>query len=168
MRGAATAAQAAMRSAIGRSATPEVSTLQSHHEPRASRSLRYEAREESAPEPTTLIVKLRISPAKLREWQRNPRAFAKPASTPMVARGTPTANSMPPPPSPAMPPRSTPGVPASVDASPRPPATPTPLTSKKQWQYRPDGSLEAPWPAPPSSQHVRLSSAATLCVSNLR
>jgi SWI/SNF-related matrix-associated actin-dependent regulator of chromatin subfamily B protein 1 len=164
MRGAATAAQAAMRSAIGRSATPEVSTLQSHHEPRASRSLRYEAREESAPEPTTLIVKLRISPAKLREWQRNPRAFAKPASTPMVARSTPTANSMPPPPSPAMPPRSTPGVPASVDASPRPPATPTPSTSKKQWQYRPDGSLEAPWPAPPSSQHVRLSSMTTLCI----
>ncbi|CAN9356872.1 unnamed protein product [Alternaria alternata] len=89
MRGAATAAQAAMRSAIGRSATPEVSNIQPHHEPRASRSLRYEAREESVSEPTTLIVKLRISPAKLRELQRNPRAFAKPASTPMVAPSQP-------------------------------------------------------------------------------
>jgi SWI/SNF-related matrix-associated actin-dependent regulator of chromatin subfamily B protein 1 len=161
MRGAATAAQAAMRSAIGRSATPEISTLQSHHEPRASRSLRYEAREESVTEPpSSLIVKLRISPAKFREWQRNPRAFSKPASTPMMApsqppaRGTPTANSMPPPPSPAMPPRSTPGVPASTEASPRPPATPTPSTPKKQWQYRTDGSMEAPWPAPATSQHV--------------
>jgi SWI/SNF-related matrix-associated actin-dependent regulator of chromatin subfamily B protein 1 len=161
MRGAATAAQAAMRSAIGRSATPEISTLQSHHEPRVSRSLRYEAREESVTEPSSLLVKLRISPAKLREWQRNPRAFMKPASTPMMApsqppaRSTPMANSMPPPPSPAMPPRSTPGVPASTEASPRPPATPTPTIPKKQWQYRADGSMEAPWPTPATSQHVR-------------
>ncbi|RMZ66006.1 SWI-SNF complex subunit [Pyrenophora seminiperda CCB06] len=160
MRGAATAAQAAMRSAIGRSATPEVSTLQTHHEPRASRSLRYEAREESATEPTTFIVKLRISPTKLREFQRNPRAFSKPASTPMMApsqtpaRSTPTANSMPPPPSPAMPPRSTPA--AASEASPRPPTTPTPTTSNKQLQYKPDGSMEAAWPAPPVAQHVSI------------
>lgn len=162
MRGAATAAQVAMRSAIGRSATPEVAALQSHHEPRSSRSLRYEAREESVPEPSTLIVKLRISSAKLREFQRNPKAFAKPASTPMMApaqppaRGTPTANSMPPPPSPAMASRSTPGPSASVEASPRPATTPTPTAAaQKQWQYKPDGSLDAPWPAPAHSQHVR-------------
>jgi SWI/SNF-related matrix-associated actin-dependent regulator of chromatin subfamily B protein 1 len=167
MRGAATAAQAAMRSAIGRSATPEVSNIQPHHEPRASRSLRYEAREESVSEPTTLIVKLRISPVKLRELQRNPRAFAKPASTPMVApsqpptRSTPTANSMPPPPSPAIPTRSTPTASASVEASPKPPPTPTPTTQNKQWQYRPDGSLEAPWPTPAASQHVRSSPMST-------
>ena len=167
MRGAATAAQAAMRSAIGRSATPEVSNIQPHHEPRASRSLRYEAREESVSEPTTLIVKLRISPVKLRELQRNPRAFAKPASTPMVApsqpptRSTPTANSMPPPPSPAIPTRSTPTASASVEASPKPPPTPTPTTQNKQWQYRPDGSLEAPWPTPAVSQHVRSSPMST-------
>jgi SWI/SNF-related matrix-associated actin-dependent regulator of chromatin subfamily B protein 1 len=163
MRGAATAAQAAMRSAIGRSATPEVATLQSLHdrEPRTSRSQRYEARDESVPEPSTLIVKLRISSAKLRELQRNPRAFAKPASTPMMARvqpparNTPVANSMPPPPSPAMPHRTTPGASASGDASPRPPATPTPAPQpQKQWQYKSDGSVDAPWPAPPSSQNV--------------
>lgn len=166
MRGAATAAQAAMRSALGRSATPEISTLQSHHESRATRQLRYESREESVPESTTLIVKLRIPPAKLREWQRNPRAFAKPASTPMMApaqtpaRSTPTANSMPPPPSPAMPPRSTPGPAASSDASPRPPTTPTPSSqSQKQWHYRADGAIEASWPVPAAPQHVRLRSA---------
>ncbi|KAF5852564.1 hypothetical protein GGP41_007994 [Bipolaris sorokiniana] len=161
MRGAATAAQAAMRSAIGRSATPEVSTLQPHHEPRTSRSLRYETREESVSESTSLIVKLRISSAKLKEWQANPKAFAKPASTPMMApsqtpaRNTPTANSMPPPPSPspALPSRSTPTAPPSVEASPRPPTTPTPTASNEQRQYRPDGSMEAPWPAPPVSQH---------------
>jgi SWI/SNF-related matrix-associated actin-dependent regulator of chromatin subfamily B member 1 len=161
MRGAATAAQAAMRSAIGRSATPEVATLQSMHETRTSRSLRYEARDESVSEANTLIVKLRIAPAKLRELQRNPRAFAKPISTPMVApvqapsRSTPGANSMPPPPSPAMPPRSTPAGPASVEASPRPSATPTPTQQpQKQWNYKPDGSVDAPWPAPSQSQYV--------------
>jgi SWI/SNF-related matrix-associated actin-dependent regulator of chromatin subfamily B protein 1 len=161
MRGAATAAQAAMRSAIGRSATPEVATLQSLHETRTSRTQRYEARDESVPEPTTFIVKLRISPSKLREWQRNPKAFAKPASTPLMvptqppSRSTPVANSMPPPPSPAMPPRSTPGAPASVEASPRPAATPTPTSqSQKQWSYNFDGSVDAPWPAPAQSQNV--------------
>jgi len=161
MRGAATAAQVAMRSALGRSATPEVATLQSMHESRSTRSLRYEARDESVPEPTTLIVKLRISSAKLREWQRNPRAFAKPAATPMMApapppsRNTPVANSMPPPPSPAMPPRSVPGAPKTADGSPRPPVTPSPAPQPQtKWQYKGNGSLEAPWPAPAVSQHV--------------
>jgi SWI/SNF-related matrix-associated actin-dependent regulator of chromatin subfamily B protein 1 len=161
MRGAATAAQAAMRNAIGRSATPEVATLQSLHEPRTSRSLRYEARDESVPEPTTMIVKLRISTAKLREFQRNPRAFAKPAATPMMApgqppsRSTPGANAMPPPPSPAMPHRTTPGAPTPTEPSPRLPVTPTPPSqSQKQWNYKSDGSIDAPWPAPAQSQFV--------------
>ncbi|CBY02183.1 similar to SWI-SNF complex subunit (Snf5) [Plenodomus lingam JN3] len=156
MRGAATAAQAAMRSAIGRSATPEISALQNHHETRTARQMRYEARDESVSEANTFIVKLRISPAKLREWQRNPKAFSKTASTPMMApaqtpsRSTPTANSMPPPPSPAMPPRSTP----AAEASPRPTSTPTPTPqAPKQWQYKYNGSVEATWPSPPTSQH---------------
>ncbi|KAH8724483.1 hypothetical protein GQ44DRAFT_727838 [Phaeosphaeriaceae sp. PMI808] len=154
MRGAATAAQIAMRSAIGqgRSQTPEVAQLQ---EPRTSRALRYEAREESVPEPATFIVKLRISSAKLKEWQRNPKAFAKPASAPVAAlaqttsRSTPGANSMLPPPSPAVPARSTPSASAPAEVSPPAPATPTPASqSHKQLQYRTDGSLDAPWPAP--------------------
>lgn len=156
MRGAATAAQAAMRSAIGRSATPEISTLQSHHETRTARQMRYEARDESVPEQNTFIVKLRISSARLKEWQRNPKVLSKPASTPMMApaqipsRSTPTANSMPPPPSPAMPPRSTP----VADAPPRSSSTPTPTSQpQKQWQYKYDGSVEATWPSPPISQH---------------
>ena len=157
MRGAASAAQAAMRSAMGRSATPEISTLQSQHETRTARQLRYEARDESVSEASTMIVKLRIPSAKLRELQKNPRAFAKSASTPMVApaqpttRNTPGANSMPPPPSPAMASR-----PAPSESSPRPPSTPTPKPQpQKQWQYKPDGSVEAPWPVPHASQHVR-------------
>jgi hypothetical protein len=56
MRGAATAAQVAVRSALGRSATPEIATLQTLHESRSSRSLRYEARDESVPEPDYVMV----------------------------------------------------------------------------------------------------------------
>jgi SWI/SNF-related matrix-associated actin-dependent regulator of chromatin subfamily B protein 1 len=78
------------------------------------------------------------------------------APTQTSSRNTPVANSMPPPPSPAIPSRSTPNAPASVEASPRPPATPTPaLQIPKQWQYKSDGSLDAPWPAPAHSQNVR-------------
>lgn len=157
MRGAAVTAQAAMRSAIGRSATPELTQLQETREPpRSTRAQRYEAREESVSETSTHIVKLRISSAKLKEFQRNPRAFAKqPASTPMMAptslpaRGTPVANSMPPPPSPAMATSARPS-----EASPRPPSTPTPKPQPKQWPYKPDGSLDAPWPSPAPSQTV--------------
>ncbi|KAF2739382.1 SNF5-domain-containing protein [Polyplosphaeria fusca] len=156
MRGAATAAQVAMRSAMGRSATPEVAALHVHETRTSSRQLRYEAREESASEPTTLVVKLRISSKRFHEHLQNSRAFAKPASTPTVPstpapiKNTPTANSMPPPPSPAMPPRSTPanGTP-SVEVSPKPPSTPTPSSqSRQQWQHYPDGSVDAPYPLP--------------------
>ncbi|KAH7119145.1 hypothetical protein B0J11DRAFT_440716 [Dendryphion nanum] len=159
LRGAATAAQAAMRSALGRSTTPEVSTLQ--HEPRASsRALRYEAREESVSEPTTMIVKLRINPKKFREYLLNPKAYMKAASTPHAAptpppaRSTPGANSMLPPPSPAMQPRSAPAPAApSVDASPKAPTTPTPAASTpQQWKYQPDGRADAPYPLVQGSQ----------------
>lgn len=165
MRGAATAAQAAMRSALGRSATPELSSLQ-HEVRQSSRSLRYEAREESVSEPTSLIVNLRITPKKWREYLQNPKAFVKPASTPLMAptpppaRSTPGANSMPPPPSPAMPPRSTPaGGASSVEASPTPkaPSTPTPAPQQQQqqWSYYPDGRADAPYPQVPGTQQVR-------------
>jgi SWI/SNF-related matrix-associated actin-dependent regulator of chromatin subfamily B protein 1 len=171
MRGAATAAQAAMRSAIGRSATPEISVLQSHHDSRTTRSLRYEAREESvATEPSSLIVKLRISSAKLKEWTKNPKAFPKAASstpmmapTPPPARSTSGTNSMPPPPSPAVPPRSTPLPTASlVEASPRLPSTPTPASQTQQkWRYYADGRADAPWPMPQGGQHVSIACSAS-------
>jgi hypothetical protein len=44
--------------------------------------------------------------------------------------------------------------PASPEASPRAPSTPTPNPQPKQWHYKPDGSLEAPWPAPAQLQTV--------------
>lgn len=165
MRGAATAAQAAMRSAMGRSMTPEISALQqSQNESRSARQLRYDAREESvASEPTRLIVKLKISPAKFKEYLRNPKAFLeKQASTPVAAtaptpaRSTPGTTSMPPPPSPAVPPRSTPGPTASsIAASPQPPSTPTPTSQPQQkWHYHPNGQADAPWPMPQGAHAV--------------
>lgn len=164
MRGAATAAQAAMRSAAGRSETPEIASLQ-QHESRTARQLRYDARDESvATESNSFIVKLRISPAKLREWAKDPKAFLKSASTPLMAptpppvRGAPSASSMPPPPSPAVPARSTPALAvSSAEASPKPPATPSPAPQSTQtWQYTEDGRTDAPWPVPPTAQHVGL------------
>ncbi|KAF2661719.1 SNF5-domain-containing protein, partial [Lophiostoma macrostomum CBS 122681] len=158
MRGAASAAQAAMRSALGRSATPEVASLQ--QEPRlSSRAQRYEAREESVSEPATLIVKLRINPRKWKEYLQNPKAFIKttstpaPIPTPPPVRNTPVASSMPPPPSPAMAPRSTPAAgSASLEASPKPTPAPTPAPQpQKSWDYYPDGRADAPFPFSSSS-----------------
>ncbi|KAF2477946.1 SNF5-domain-containing protein [Lindgomyces ingoldianus] len=156
MRTAANAAQAAMRSAMGRSATPEISTLH-HHETRTSaRRLGHEVREESVSEPTSLVVKLRISAKKFREYLQNPKPLPKPASTPVMAPTPPparSATSMPPPPSPAMPPRSTPANGAQpVEAPSRIPSTPTPAPQpQQQWQYYPDGRADAPYPLPPGS-----------------
>lgn len=78
-RGAATAAQVAMRAVTGRSETPEKSSsyhdqeLRWHRtgEPlRTSRRFEsdYNSREESVAETTSLVVKLPIAPATLRQW----------------------------------------------------------------------------------------------------
>ncbi|KAF2878107.1 hypothetical protein BDV95DRAFT_480117 [Massariosphaeria phaeospora] len=192
MRGAATAAQAAMRSALGRSATPEISALQHHETRTTARQLRYDTREESVPEPTTLIVKLRISPNKFREYLRNPRAFARPTTTPVVPptpplpRSTSGLGAMPPPPSPAMQPRSTPTATTPlVEASPRAQATPnstpqpqqqeqqvleaqTSQQPQQQWQYYPDGKADAPWPVPPAAQQAPPPSWLRLALQELQ
>lgn len=79
MRGAATAAQAAMRATVGRSATPESSTLH-HHETRTSgrRTMGREYREDSSVDPpTTLVVKLRIPRQRFQQLLRNQRAKSK-------------------------------------------------------------------------------------------
>ena len=75
MRGAASAAQAAMRANLGRSITPELNSLH-HHETRTSgrRFGGKEFREESiddVPQPTSLILKLRIAPDKFRRLLRS-------------------------------------------------------------------------------------------------
>ncbi|PYH41554.1 SNF5-domain-containing protein [Aspergillus saccharolyticus JOP 1030-1] len=99
MRGAATAAHAALRASLGQSATPEP-----HNEARAA-SRRREYREESVDEPEKLIVKLRISKEKFKQYlvhgiQSN--AGLTPTAQPPSQQGTPqvqtpTPNPMAPP-----------------------------------------------------------------------
>ena len=77
MRGAATVAQAAMKGVLARSATPEASTLH-HHE---TRNRRRDYREESVDEsPQSLIVRLKIPAQRLKQFLRDQRHRAKPAS----------------------------------------------------------------------------------------
>jgi SWI/SNF-related matrix-associated actin-dependent regulator of chromatin subfamily B member 1 len=163
IRNAATAAQVAMRANLGRSATPEIATLH-HHETRTSARripVGYEVREESVPEPTSLIVKLRISNEKFKRFEQN-RILQKQTrvSTPQMHSATPphlrSATSMPPPPSPAQQPRSTPqpgtsrSTPAAESQTGGSPAPSTPRSSGQQWQYYADGRVDAPYPKPAS------------------
>lgn len=89
MRGAATAAHAALRANLNPSATPEP-----HYEPRAS-ARRQNYREESVEEQDSLVVKLRIHPAKFQQFlTRGPQSLPSnaPTSTPGHLRsqhGTP-------------------------------------------------------------------------------
>ena len=81
MRGAATVAQAAMRGNLGRSATPEASTLH-HHETRTS-GRRFGGKdyreEESVDEsPTTYIVKLQVSRERLKQVLREQKTKTRP------------------------------------------------------------------------------------------
>jgi SWI/SNF-related matrix-associated actin-dependent regulator of chromatin subfamily B protein 1 len=180
MRGAATAAQAAMRATIGRSATPEIATLH-HHETRTSaRRLGFEVREheESTAEPTTLIVRLKISKDKLRqilsrskvsrsgEYQQSNQPptplIASQTSTPQPSNAAMGASnsSMPPPPSPATHTRSTPTA-SSVNNT----STPEKQQNggqQQQWNYYPDGRVDAPFPLLPGQPSVSAQSAQIL------
>jgi SWI/SNF-related matrix-associated actin-dependent regulator of chromatin subfamily B protein 1 len=101
MRGAASAAQQRMAN-LGRSETPESSSLSHHHETRTSRRFR-----EETEEPTHLWVKLKVNREKLRPLMngdyRDIAASSQPptpSSTPRAAPGASSnAKSMPPPPS---------------------------------------------------------------------
>lgn len=116
MRGAATVAQAAMRGNIGRSATPEASTLH-HHETRTSgrRFGGKDYREDSVDEASAFIVKLRIPRELLKQFLREQKPRTRPdplhstssqshlptrrsqSATPGI--GTPATGQMGPPPS---------------------------------------------------------------------
>ena len=72
MRGAASVAQAAMRANLGRSVTPETSSLH-HHETRTSgrKVLGRDNRDDSADVVPSLLLKLRISPDRWRRFLRD-------------------------------------------------------------------------------------------------
>ena len=114
MRGAATVAQAAMRGALGRSATPETTILH-HHETRTSgrrfggKDYREESVDDTSP---SLIVKLRIPRDRLRQMMRDQKSRSKPtpveqsshprSSSATPGRGTPAPGTMGPPTTPAV------------------------------------------------------------------
>ncbi|KAF2436181.1 SNF5-domain-containing protein [Tothia fuscella] len=135
MRGAAIAAQGAMRAHLGRSTTPELASLH-HHETRHT-SRRFDPREESVVEPTKMVV-LRIPREKYRQWLRNyknrPPGQSHLSSTP----NHPGSSSMPPP-------LSTPA--RSIQGTPAPDASAT-APGGQPWKYYPDGKVDAPTPPP--------------------
>lgn len=116
MRGAVTAAQAAMRGHIARSATPETSNLH-HHETRTSgrRFGGRDYREESVDDSPTMLVKLRLNRERFKQLLRDQKLRTRPeplqttssTSHPSTRRsqsatpglGTPAAGIMGPPPS---------------------------------------------------------------------
>lgn len=106
MRGAASAAQAAMRSNLAQSATPEPS-----HE---TRGRRRDYREESSEEPDKLVVRLRINPARFRQFLQELQSRKQNPQGTTAATTAPTATSTAP--------ASATGVgrPASVSKSPAP------------------------------------------------
>ena len=117
MRGAVTAAQAALRGHAGRSATPEISTLH-HHETRTS-GRRFggsrDYREESVDDSPTMLVKLRLNRERFKQLLRDQKLRTRPeplhmtssTSHPSTRRsqsatpglGTPAVGAMGPPPS---------------------------------------------------------------------
>ena len=114
MRGAATVAQAAMRGALGRSATPETTILH-HHETRTSgrRFGGKDYREESVDDSTpSLIVKLRVHRDRLRQFVRDQKSRSRPppheqsshqrSSSATPSRATPAPGTMGPPTTPAV------------------------------------------------------------------
>jgi SWI/SNF-related matrix-associated actin-dependent regulator of chromatin subfamily B protein 1 len=142
MRGAATAAQAAMRMNYGRSATPDVAMI-AQPEARQSRRLQDTTREDTA-EPTTLIVKLRINPDKYRQFLAR-RKFGRTAAPPLS--GFPTSFTMPPARSvpPVVKPAATPSTP-SMQNRPLPAASGTPADRPQPQAPTPTTKLPAPTP----------------------
>lgn len=130
MRGAATAAQAAMRANYGgRSATPDLATLAT---PDTRSSLRRTVlREESVPESDTLIVKLRVPKLRFRKWVEEQEAKKRASEYPLsgyasAPMSTLTAPAAPPQPSRS---RNIPATPASQSQALPSQTTPQPPTA---------------------------------------
>ncbi|OXV05986.1 hypothetical protein Egran_06246 [Elaphomyces granulatus] len=151
MRGAASVAQAALRANFGHSATPEPSLH--HHESRIPR--RRDLREESVDEPPDkLIVKLKISRDRFRQFLKDMKSRGKQPSTPSFPGPTPASQASQ---------SSTPKVPTPTLGSMAPPqpqnqqaggATilprPSSSTSQSHTPVQQIGAIDAPHPLPPS------------------
>lgn len=146
MRGAASAAQAALRSNLGHSATPEPSH---HHETRVS-ARRRDYREESLDEPDKLIVKLKISRDRFRQFLKDLKN-KKPPSTPSLPAPAPASQSSTPqvqtPTQSAMPPPQT--QPQSSGAPSHTRSSSTSATPQSQTPAQQIGAIDAPHPPQP-------------------
>ncbi|KAF3483328.1 YlSNF5 [Arthroderma uncinatum] len=137
MRQASSMAQTAIRGQMGRSATPETSTVHAHETRTSARRRDY--REESSEAPETLIVKLKINPDKFRRFMRDLKSGSRqytaspggPSTTPTGKGGSSARGSMGPPPSQ--------GQPGSATKKPVNPP-----------QFH--GVIDAPHPLPPGTQ----------------
>ena len=149
MRGAATVAQAAVRGALGRSATPESATLH-HHETRTSgrRFGGKDYREDSADDPgPSLVVKLKIGKERFRRFLHDlGRGKGRPAPLDVPAHSTRRSLS-------ATPKQSTPG-PGSMG----PPTTPgqLPPAQPHQQQSSPGNLRDGQTATPANPQAAQL------------
>lgn len=160
MRGAASAAQAAMRANFGRSATPELSLLH-HHETRTSLRRFGGDREESVAD--AFIVRIKMPRERYRQWwreyktkQSQQQLHAQPAgylptpfstsqrTTPQMATSMP--GSMGPPSTPGIQNRQLPGQSPGKFMPQLQPPIPPPPPPADQWRYKPDGRIYAPGP----------------------
>ena len=152
MRGAASAAQAAMRANHGRSVTPDLQPMP--HETRPS-TRRSGLREESVMDDDTLVVKLKIGKAKLRQFLDDYRAKKRASEYPLSGYA-----SQPPPTSARLATPSRPGfnTPSMTPGSlPKPRSTPQPnghqrapsSSRQTKTQYDQQGRADADhWPYP--------------------
>ncbi|KAF2772602.1 SNF5-domain-containing protein [Teratosphaeria nubilosa] len=155
MRGAASAAQAAMRANYGRSATPELAAVTTPQETRTAvrRSM---LREESvADDGDSLIVKLKVGKARLRNWWEDYQAKKRAAQFPLsgyasqpapssLGVGTPTRGGGG---TPSMTPRSLPQSTSQPNGHQR--AAPS---TRGEWRYDSLGRVEIErWPGPDAS-----------------
>jgi len=174
IRGAASAAQAAMRNNYGRSQTPDLLSL----ETRPSRRSGVHELRENTEEPDTLIVRLRIPAAKYKQWM-NKRKFgpsgARPLSgfptshiAPAIATASNAAAATPvrAPTTPSMRKQSLPAEAAtpasqtqqSVESTPMPPP---PVPASVDFEYDDQGRVNAAHTPLPNETPVRSSSIFT-------
>ncbi|KAL1311040.1 hypothetical protein AAFC00_001256 [Neodothiora populina] len=171
MRGAASAATAAMRANYGRSATPDIMAFS---ESRTSRrtTAGLDTREDTA-EPTSLLVKLKISPARFRQWLSK-RKFGRAAAPPLS--GFPTSF---PQASAAQAPKQAPSTPAmqnkSLPASQRNSATPARTLPQagdssvpKDIEYDSQGRVDAPRTPMPNDSTPPIPPWLTTALDQLR
>ncbi len=154
MRGAATAAQAAMRAGFGRSVTPDIQTTP--HDTRTA-SRRSNLREEEVVDDDTMIVKLKIGRAKLKAFWNDYDAKKRASQYPLSGYA-----SQPPPPPSATPSRPNINPPTTPRSVPQARNTPqpkghqrAPSSARQTTQYDSQGRVDTDHYPYPDEEAVR-------------